>query len=748
MIGTYDPWLVLLSIAVAVMASYVALDLASRVFASAGRTANYWLSGGAVSMGIGIWSMHFIGMLAFRLPVPMSYHASTTLLSLLIAIVVSGFAIFTVSRAKLGLRRLAGGGVLMGMGIAAMHYTGMAAMRMSPAIRYDPMLFALSIAIAIVASWAALWIAFRWRGETLLPGVWRKVVSAKVMGASICGMHYTGMAATIFSPHSMPSSSVAGPDSGWMAVTIGSFAVMLLATTMLVSLAGARRARELDEHQRDAERMLQAQDEMEAMVLERTAELGESERRFGQIAGAIREVFWMSTPHNDRHFYVGPAYETVWGRSLESLRLNPKSFIDAIHPEDRAAATEAFAGCAERAFELTYRVVRPDGSIRLIRDRGFPVRDEAGEVYRIAGIAEDISESNANLEALRQSQFDLAEAQHVARLGNWSFDITTEEWRCSDEIYRIFEFGQGELGGRYKRFIARVCLADRARVIQASADARQSGHGFELDCRIDLPQGRHKHIRAAGYARRHTDGTVSCLFGTAQDITDYTRTVIALGETSARLRALSRRLVDVQEAERAELARELHDRVGQNLTALNINLSILSASLSDQTSSGVRARLADSETLVEATAAAIRNVLTELRPPMLDDQGLLVALDWQAREVSKRSGLQVIVDGPDAAERFPPRVEIAFFRIVQEAVNNVVKHAAARQVTISLDRTPEEYVLAVLDDGVGIDLSDEQHIRSGLGIATMRERSQSVGGAFQLRRLPGRGTLLTVRVPK
>ena len=87
-------------------------------------------------------------------------------------------------------------------------------------------------------------------------------------------------------------------------------------------------------------------------------------------------------------------------------------------------------------------------------------------------------------------------------------------------------------------------------------------------------------------------------------------------------------------------------------------------------------------------------------------------------------------------------------RIVQEAVNNVVKHAAARQVTISLDRTPEEYVLAVLDDGVGIDLNDEQHIGSGLGIATMRERSQSVGGAFQLRRLPGRGTLLTVTVPK
>ena len=159
-------------------------------------------------MGMGIWSMHFIGMLAFRLPVPMSYDVSITLLSLLIAVVVSAFALYTVSRERLGLGRLLRGGLIMGAGIASMHYTGMAAMRMGATVRYHPELLALSIGIAVVASWAALWMAFRLRGNSLPSDVRRKAGSALLMGAAICGMHYTGMAAAIFPAHRMATNVV------------------------------------------------------------------------------------------------------------------------------------------------------------------------------------------------------------------------------------------------------------------------------------------------------------------------------------------------------------------------------------------------------------------------------------------------------------------------------------------------------------------------------------------------------------
>src|SRR5688572_16102448 len=152
MVATYNYWLVLVSLLVAILASYTALDLATRITASKGKAARAWLLGGAFSMGLGIWSMHFVGMLAFHLPIPMGYDVPITLLSMVIAMIVSGFALYIVSRDRLSGRNLVVGGVLMGLGICAMHYTGMAAMQTYPAITYEPVLFSSSVAIAIAAS--------------------------------------------------------------------------------------------------------------------------------------------------------------------------------------------------------------------------------------------------------------------------------------------------------------------------------------------------------------------------------------------------------------------------------------------------------------------------------------------------------------------------------------------------------------------------------------------------------------------
>jgi diguanylate cyclase (GGDEF)-like protein len=238
MTGTYNLLLVLLSILVASIASYVALDLVSRVVATQGtRASRYWLVGGALSMGTGIWSMHFVGMLAFQLPIPMAYNIPVTLLSLLIAVIVSGFALHTLSHGSL--RRLLGAGVLMGIGIACMHYSGMAAMEVRPSIRYDPLLFALSVLIAIAASVAALWIAFQLRMETILSAFWKKAGSALVMGAAITGMHYTAMAAAHFAPDAVCSVSPQDINNVWLAGAIGGFTFMFLATTMLISVFDA-----------------------------------------------------------------------------------------------------------------------------------------------------------------------------------------------------------------------------------------------------------------------------------------------------------------------------------------------------------------------------------------------------------------------------------------------------------------------------------------------------------------------------
>ncbi len=238
MAGTYNNWVVLLSLLVAILASYTALDLASRITASTGVAAASWLLGGAFAMGMGIWSMHFIGMLAFSLPIAMAYDVGITITSMLIAIVVSGFALLTVTRSSLSMRNLAAGGVLMGIGISSMHYTGMAAMEVQPGIRYDPTLFAASVAIAIAASTAALWISFTLRSHGTRR-VYARLGSAVIMGAAIVGMHYTGMAAANFAPDTICLSGTLANNS-WMAATIAIITFLILCGTLSLSVLDAR----------------------------------------------------------------------------------------------------------------------------------------------------------------------------------------------------------------------------------------------------------------------------------------------------------------------------------------------------------------------------------------------------------------------------------------------------------------------------------------------------------------------------
>src|SRR5687767_6320346 len=241
MIATYNYWLVFVSLLVAILASYTALDLATRIKASRGSAARTWLVGGAFSMGVGIWSMHFVGMLAFHLPIPMGYDVPITLLSMLIAILVSGFALYIVSRDTLSARNLIVGGVLMGLGICAMHYTGMAAMETYPPITYDPLLFAASVAIAIAAAFAALWIAFTLRGAAGRTRYSMRLVAAITMGFAITGMHYTGMAAAQFQPDTI---CLTGPlvDNSWMAGTLAATTFTILCITLGLSVIDARMA--------------------------------------------------------------------------------------------------------------------------------------------------------------------------------------------------------------------------------------------------------------------------------------------------------------------------------------------------------------------------------------------------------------------------------------------------------------------------------------------------------------------------
>ena len=267
----YSPVLVAISVVIACLASYTALDLAGRVTVARARNRLTWLLYGSTAMGTGIWSMHFVGMLAFRMSIPVSYNVPLILTSALIAVGAALLAMFTVSRAELPMHRLIAAGAIMGIAIAGMHYTGMAAMRMPAALDYDPLFLWGSIAIAVSASCVALWLAYRFRNDETLLGRWRRALGALVMGLAISGMHYTGMHAAHFTPAALylDTASYTIPTGSWLTIGVIIGPVLVLVLALVGASVDRHKGRTVAEYAR----LRQLRDEMELTVAQRTAEL-------------------------------------------------------------------------------------------------------------------------------------------------------------------------------------------------------------------------------------------------------------------------------------------------------------------------------------------------------------------------------------------------------------------------------------------------------------------------------------------
>jgi NO-binding membrane sensor protein with MHYT domain len=247
LVGTYDYRLVILSVSIAVLAAYASLDLAGRIVSYRGRVRVLWLAGGASAMGFGIWSMHYVGMLAYTLPVEVRYDWPTVLISLLAAVSASSVALFIVSRDALLPTRTVISGILMGAGIAAMHYIGMEAMRLRAMCHYSLPMVGLSVVLAVTISLVAIWLTFRLRNQTSAVS-FRKIGTALVMGLAIPIMHYTGMFAVTFTSMNVNpdvSHSLRISDLGVAAIIL--VTITILGLTILAALLDRRFSRQASE---------------------------------------------------------------------------------------------------------------------------------------------------------------------------------------------------------------------------------------------------------------------------------------------------------------------------------------------------------------------------------------------------------------------------------------------------------------------------------------------------------------------
>ncbi len=602
-----------------------------------------------------------------------------------------------------------------------------------------------------------------------------------------------------------------------------------------------------------------------------TKDLRESEERFRLIAENAYDMIALLSPEG-RLVYLNPAY----GGLIENYKalVGTESF-QSVHPEDRERVRRTFFdtvrdGVARRA---EFRFLLPSGEARYMESQVSSVSDSQGNVVRVIKVSRDVTERRQKDEALRAHEVQLQEAQALANLGSWEWDVPTNSRRWSEQLSRIFGVARDELPSAFDGFYPFVHPEDREHTARAARKALRSGDAYESQFRIVRPDGEVREIHSKARVDRDASGRPVRVLGTCQDITERKRAeeqarvsqerfrmmvenvrdyaiymldtkgqvtswnlgaeriagyhaeeiigkhyscfflpdhalrgdpgiqlefaalqgryesegwrvrkdgsrfwahVIAtplrdaggklrgfseishditerkraeedLHNYADRLRVTSRRLVEIQESERRLIARELHDRVGQNLTGLGLNLSIVARGLPAEEKPDLAARLEDCSTLVRDTVDAIRNVMAELRPHTLDEYGLPAALRSLAAGFSRRTGIQVAFDGDSTRTDFPKTVDLAMFRIAQEALNNIAKHSSADRVEIAIRRRNGHATLSVQDNGVGFDPGRVSSTEgSGWGLLIMRERAEAVGAQFSLEAEPDAGVKVLV----
>jgi PAS domain S-box-containing protein len=500
LIGSYNYLLVALSVLIAMFASYAALDLAGRVTAAGGWTRAVWLLGGAGAMGTGIWSMHYIGMLAFVLAIPVAYHWPTVMLSLFAAILASVVALGVVSRQKMDWFRALAGSVLMGAGIASMHYIGMAAMRLPAICHFNSFLVVLSVVFAVLISLAALWITFHFRDDKTGIGG-KKLAGAVVMGAAIPVMHYTGMAAASFTVSAMPADT-------FHAISISTLGTAGIVGVTFIVLGLALLTSWVD--RRFAIRTLEVQEEK---LQQSEAYLAEAQR----------------LSHTGSFGWKPSTGEIIWSEETfrifqydRSTKPTVELVLQRVHPEDAALVRQTIERASRdgRDFDFELRLLMPDGSVKSVHVVAHALNDVSGSV-EFVGAVMDVTAAKRVEESLRRTENYLAEAQRLTHTGSWAWRVAGRDaLHLSEEWYRIYGFDPEEGLSAWEKRLQRMHPEDRAKWQETTDRAISEKSDYEGEHRILLPDGTVKHTHTVGHPVLNASGDVVQFVGTMMDITE------------------------------------------------------------------------------------------------------------------------------------------------------------------------------------------------------------------------------------
>jgi two-component system, sensor histidine kinase and response regulator len=739
MAGSYDYRLVALSVLIAVLASYSALDLTGRVTAARGVARAVWLTGGAVAMGLGIWSMHYVGMLAFRLPVPVQYDWPTVLLSLLAAMCASAIALFVASRTTMGLARAAIGSVFMGGAIAGMHYIGMAAMRLPAMCSYSTAIVAVSVALAIVISFVALLLTFHFRGETTSGG-WRKALSAVVMGAAIPVMHYTGMAAASFTAtpgdygnlsHALGISTLG--MAGIVAVTFIS-----LGFTLMTSLLDRRFSAQVEQSNTLATLVLVLESAPQAIYgIDAKGACTFCNRAFLKLLG-----------------YKCPA--EIRGKNVHALIHHTRADGTAC-PVQECHICEAFR--KGRGSHVDDEVLwRKDGSSFPAEYWSHPIHRQ-GEVIGSVVTFVDITERKQVQAALRESEERFRAIFDGAVIGIAVTDLVTGGLTVNRAYQRMLGCAAEEM--RHVTMFDELTHSDdrEAQRLQFQAMLEGKCEYRRMEKRYVLRNGRTVWAIVELSMLKNSAGQAQYVLGTAVDVTEQKNAEIALQQAKLAAEAAS-------EAKSSFLATMSHEI----RTPMNGILGMTELVLDTDLTSEQREHLELVRVSAESLLSIINDILdfSKIEAGKLELEAIPFDLRASLGETMKSSsirahqkGLELVyevqAEVPEALIGDPGRIR----QVLINLVGNAVKFTDRGEVYIRVEEVSNEngatcLHFTVKDSGVGIPKEKQERIfeafsqadgsmtrkygGTGLGLTICARLVAMMGGKVWVESEPGQGS--------
>jgi PAS domain S-box-containing protein len=437
---------------------------------------------------------------------------------------------------------------------------------------------------------------------------------------------------------------------------------------------------------------------------------------------------------------VNGEWERILGWSMEEIRKENLDVFSLCFP-DPDYRQKALRFVAEAGSEwVEFKIRTRDG--RIIDTSWALVRLSDGTAV---GIGRDTTARKRDEERLKRSEAYLAAGQRLSHTGSWALNLLSGELFWSQETFRIFgidpatpSVSLGEL------FLQRIHPEDRPRIEEGLKEAPTETREYAADYRVVLPDGSIRHIHDVVYPVANETGRIIERYGVVMDVTERKEAEAELRCSFDQLRALTARVQDAREEERRRVAREIHDELGQALTAIKIDLSSLVHEFPPDTQQVKR--IESISNVVDQTIKSVRRISTELRPGILDDVGLIAAVEWAAEEFETRTGTGCRLELLEDDSAIDSDRATAIFRILQETLTNVARHANADCVHVRLLKEPGSVVLEVRDNGRGA--TEEQLSASGsLGIRGMRERALLLEGELTIRGIPYQGTIVLVRIP-